>query len=361
MHKPAPMIRIPSLIAVLLVFLQVYNAAAAADGEKRQAPPPAQVVTAHARSGEASPHAEYIGTVEFPEVSAVASEVGGRVASVSIEEGRKVRRDEQLAVIDSQLLSKDYQSAVAQHRTVLADLENAALELERLETLRESRSISEQQYDVGRFKEAGLRRKAESLKAEAERLAIQIGKCVIRAPFDGIVLEKLSSPGEWVSPGTVVARLARTDAMDVRVSVPEAVLPFITEGRKVVARTGQQEYEGHVTAVIPLGDVATRTFPVKVRLKRTDGLAQGMQARVGLPTDEARPAVLVPRDAVIRSAGRMVVWTVQNGTAVPVDVVVNAWLGLDAAVAGKGLVQGSEVVIKGNERLRPGQPVTAAR
>ncbi|MFV0422001.1 efflux RND transporter periplasmic adaptor subunit [Oleidesulfovibrio sp.] len=360
MHTHASRIVIPSLIAVLLVFLQVYNANAANNEQKKTGPPPAQVVTAKARSGEASPRAEYIGTIEFPDLSNVAAEVAGRVAQVKVEEGQRVSKGQPLVIIGNEKLIKEHESAVAQYQMILSDLENASIDLERLKTLRDSRSISEQKYDTARFKEAGLHRKAASLKADADRLAIEISKSVIRAPFDGIVLEKHSSPGEWVSAGTQVVTLARTDAMDVRVSIPEAILPFVTIGREVVAHVGQREFAGKVSAVIPLGDVATRTFPVKVRLDEADGLAQGMQARIGLPTDAPRPAVLVPRDAVIQSMGRTVVWCVREGSAVPVDVVVNAWLGFDAAVVGQGLTAGTEVVIKGNERLRPGQPVISA-
>jgi multidrug efflux pump subunit AcrA (membrane-fusion protein) len=68
---------------------------------------------------------------------------------------------------------------------------------------------------------------------------------------------------------------------------------------------------------------------------------------------------MVHRDAVIQSHGNFVVWVVREGKALPVPVKVAAYAGMEAAVRGQGLKAGVDVVIKGNERLRPGQPVMA--
>jgi RND family efflux transporter MFP subunit len=174
------------------------------------------------------------------------------------------------------------------------------------------------------------------------------------------VLAKHTSVGEWLSPGSAVADVAMDGAVDVVVEAPQAILGFQAKGAEVELSVAGRSLKGVITAVIPKGDVATRTFPVKVRVTNDGSLAQGMEARVRLASGVEAKAVLVPRDAVVQAFGAYVVWLVQGGAAVQVPVQVQAYVGMEAAVAGQGFGPGMDVVVKGNERLRPGQPVMAA-
>jgi len=109
--------------------------------------------------------------------------------------------------------------------------------------------------------------------------------------------------------------------------------------------------------VVPLGDVSTRTIPVKIRIPNRYGFIEGMSARVFLPTAEPRQALLVPRDAVISRFGRTVVFVVRKSRAAMIPVEIIGYDGPRAGVAGPGLAAGMQVVVKGNERVQDGQPV----
>lgn len=343
---------------IVVLMLLIPCAVFAAEQEKKGGGrPPANVVVAKARDGKAAPQGEFIGSIRFPEVSDVAAEVQGRVDTVQFDAGDAVTGGNILVRLDSDLLGKRLEAARAEHEQALADLENARLESERMSKLIASRSVSRKEYDEARLSEQALGKKAIAMKAEAERLRLEIAKSAIRAPFDGVVLERHASRGEWVSAGTPVATVARNDYVEVQVEVPQHVLPYVRTGIDVPVAVGGKRLAGKVTAVIPEGDEVTRTFPVKVRLDSVDGLAQGMEARVSFPTGAEISAVLVPRDAVITQFRQNVVWVVREGKAMSVPVIVEAWMGHDAAVKGQGITAGALVVSKGNERLRPGQPV----
>jgi len=339
-----------------------------ADGEQggkkeaqRQGPPPARVVTATARSGEVRPQFTYVGSVYFPEVSEVAAEVAGRVDSYNFEEGRSVAMGQELVELDTELVEKDLETAKFEYRNVFSSLENARRELQRINALYRKKTVSEQDYDKAFYLVAGLENRATALQAKVARLEIQLEKSVVKAPFDGLVLERLVDRGEWVNPGTPVAILARNDTVDVVVHVPENVLPFLHEGMPLAAEVGGRRLDGEVRAVIPRGDVATRTFPVKIRAVNDGTLAEGMEARVRVPAGEKREAVLVPRDALLLAMDRNQVWVVFGDKAVSIPVEVTAYLDADVAVRSLDpateLAPGMQVVVKGNERLRPGQPV----
>lgn len=347
-------------IWVLALVMVLAAAAAAAEdggGQKPQGPPPANVVVARSGAGAVTPTAVFVGTVRFPEVSDVAAEVEGRVDAVRVEEGDLVRRGAVLAALDTALLSKDLAAAEALRDRAAASLELARIEERRLSVLFRDQAVSEQEYDRARFAARELDAGVRALAAEAARLAERLDRAAVRAPFDGVVLERRVDRGEWLSAGRVVAVLARTGAMEVCLAAPEKVYAFARPGCEVEVAVAGRTLRGVIFARTPGGDAATRTFPVKVRLAESAGLAQGMEARVSLPAADPAAAVLVPRDAVVMAQGQSMIFVVEAGLAKAVPVTVAAYLGMTAGVNGPGLAGGMDVVVKGQERLRPGQPV----
>ena len=328
---------------------------------KQQGPPPAIVVTATAKSGLIQPQYEYIGSVYFPELSEVAAEISGRVDDYTFEEGRPVKKGQPLIKLNTELEKKDLETAKSEYRNIYSSLENARRDLERIKALYQKKTVSEQDYDKAFYLVAGLENRATALEAKVQRLEIELKRADTRAPFDGVVLQRLVDRGEWLNPGTTVALIARNDVVDVQVNVPQEVLAFLHEGQTLPIIIGEQRFEGEVFAIIPQGDVATRTFPVKVRIDNPGNLAQGMEARVRVPTGSETESVLVPRDAVLMARGINSLWAIFNDLAVNIPVEVTAYQGMEAAV--RSLVEetplkpGMQVVIKGNERLRPGQKV----
>ena len=321
-------------------------------------PPPALVAVSGVREGMIVPRTEFVGTVYYPEVSEVSSEVNGNVQQVTFDEGQRVRKGDVLVRLDADLLEKTLVSTRALHAQTLAELEKATLDLKRIEKLYREESIAEQVYDENRFRVKSLEKKGESLQADVERLEIELSKKTVRAPFDGVVLKKHVDRGEWLSPGSAVATLARDDTMDVIVEVPGEVVPFVSKGGSVQIRAAGKEIQGRVTAIVPKGDIATRTFPVKIRVRNRYSLIEGMEAIVEIPSGKKEKALLVPRDALVTVMGQTVVFTVVDGRAKMVPVTVNRYVGKEVAVRANGLKPGMEVLIKGNERVRDGQPVT---
>jgi RND family efflux transporter MFP subunit len=324
---------------------------------KPAGPPPAQVVVSSVTSGTVSPAAEFVGTVYFREVSDVAGEVDGKVNDVRFEEGKRVKGGEVLVRLETDLLRKEIEARKAAHEEVLADLENASIDLRRSEDLYSKELIAEQAYDQTRFRVKGLEKKAASLKADLERLEIELGKKDIKAPYNGVVIEKFVDRGEWLEAGGRVATMARDDVVDVIVNVPQEVMKSVTPGMEVEIIAGSGRMKGNIFSVIPRGDIQTRTYPVKIRAKNSLSLVEGMEARMILPTGEKKKSLIVPRDAVLRKFGDTVVYVVSDFTAKMFSVDVVGYSGLTAGVEGEGLKEGMKVVVKGNERLMDGQTV----
>lgn len=329
--------------------------------QPRTSPPPPLVVAAPVASGRIAPQKEFVGTVYFVEVSEVAAEIEGIVETLKIEDGQRVKSGQALVELNTDLIAKRLDATRATHKQVQAELEVALLDLSRKEALFRKGSIAEGNYDDSRFRARALERRADSLKAEVERLELEIKKSVIRAPYDGIVVRRSVDRGEWLARGKPVAVLARDEAVDIVVEVPETAIGQIRPGVAARVSAGGESFEGAVFAVVPRVSETTRTLPVKVRMANRKGLVEGQSATVMLPTAAPQPALIVPRDAVITSMGRTVVFVVEEARVRMVPVSVVGFEGLAAGVAAEGLAEGMRVVVKGNERLRDGQEVALAR
>ena len=323
-------------------------------------PPPAVVVVAPVASGEMAEEREFLGTVYFQETSLVASEVSGRVLEVHFEQGDRVRRGDKLVTMDGVLKSKDLQSRRAQREEVLAELSRVQRELGRMQRLYEQNTVAEQEYEKVKFLASALERRAESLAAEISRIQEELRMLVILAPFDGVVLSRMSNLGEWLSSGSPVAELARDDVVDILVNVPVNVALGLELGLVVRGSAAGLELEGRVQAVVPRGDVSTRTFPVKVRLPNEHGLLEGMEVRMYLPTGQRHEGLTVPRDAVVPSPMGQVIFLVREGQAKMVPVTVLGFAQDTAGIEAQDVALGDQVVVKGQERLRDGQSVRVA-
>ncbi len=205
-------------------------------------------------------------------------------------------------------------------------------------------------------------------EAEVQRLQDMRAKYTLRAPYPGYVVSMLTEKGAWIQQGDPVAEIVELDPVEIVVSVPEAYITALREGMQIRAEVDalpDQLFEGTVYRIVPQADLRSRTFPVKVRLSNPAPggdplLKAGMLARVMLAVGEPRPALMVPKDALVldvRATQIVVVDQKLQIRLIPVQLGV-AQEGLIQVMDSTGsLREGDQVVIRGNERLRPGQTV----
>lgn len=212
-------------------------------------------------------------------------------------------------------------------------------------------------------------------EAAVERIDDQLAKHTIRSPFNGWVVQRFTEQGQWVVRGGLVARVAELNTVEVEVQVPELTIGSLQPGMDVRldfdAAPGQA-WIGTVERIVPQADLLSRSFPVKVVLENrvVDGqpvLRGGLLARAWLPVGRRGVANVVPKDALVLGGPSPVVYAVTAdreasaaggpgqlaGTARAVEVSLGATVSGNVEVIG-GLSPGEYVVIRGNERLRPG-------
>ncbi|OQW98236.1 MAG: hypothetical protein BWK74_05025, partial [Desulfobacteraceae bacterium A6] len=204
---------------------------------------------------------------------------------------------------------------------------------------------------------------AQELKrseAEIERLLYELKHKQVFAPISGFVAKEHTEVGEWVNAGGPVVTLVDLGRIKINVDVPERYAVQLSSKSDVkvsIKSLPGRQLAGKVQSVLPSGNTGSRTYPVRIFIPNPDlKIKSGMEATVLFSLDGGKNALLVQKDAVVPAGDNKIVFKVIDGKALPVMVKIIGYYDGNAAVEGD-LKPGDKVVIRGNERLRPGQPV----
>ena len=340
-------------LASILAALSPAPVAAQPDGQGN-GPPPAPVVVAPAERRMLAPVTWYPGTVISRNHARVAAEVEGRLEWVA-EVGAAIAGGEMVARLDDVLLRQslaESEAAVARERARLTYLD---AQVERLSTLATQNTVTRSRLDEAvaeRDMTLGALRAADArVSLTRERLE----RTRIKAPFDGIVTERLRQNGEWAKSGESVVRLVDAHSLEVQTWIPIAALSFVREGGELALEANPNRSTGTVRTIVPVGDNRSRLYELRLRV----GGARwpvGQDVRVAIPTAEAREVVAVPRDALVLRRDGAVVFRV-GGNDLAERVAVTPGIAQGSLIEVDGIAPGDRVVTRGGERLRPGQPV----
>ncbi|UCH74767.1 MAG: efflux RND transporter periplasmic adaptor subunit [Rhodospirillales bacterium] len=305
----------------------------------------------------------------------VAALVGGPVAEVLVEVGDRVAKGDVMVRLstDSSLGQRNLREAElheeeAALETARAQARLASLELRRLESLKKSAAFSQARYEdklteVARYDSEVAEAVAAVIRADANlRLAeLDLERADIQAPYNGVVTVLQATEGAYVNTGAPVVTLVNDESLEIEADVSAERLSALTPGLDVSARLDDgRQFTASVRAVIPTENALTRTRPVRFtpHIDQMDGvrLATDQSVSVLLPIGEPRPVVSVHKDAVIARGTGYIVFVVIDGKATPRPVRLGEATGPRMEVL-SGLMAGDLVVVRGNERLLPGQPV----
>ena len=296
----------------------------------------------------ATPLEEYLqlsGPAEPLRAAVLSAEEGGRVETVSMDKGSRVRAGEALIALDRRLLAADLESA-------RAGLDLASFNEERVRQLRAENAVSELDYEQAR---AELRRAS----AIAQAAELRHERAVLTAPFDGVVADRYVEPGELLVPGTPVLRILDPFVLKLECDVTERDITELFEGMAAqVEFAGNPEtLMGRIHWVGFAADPKTGKFPVEVRVDNADlSLRPGVMGRARVLRARHEDVIAIPRDAVVERAGGPTAFVVEEGVAVERSLSLGPDHGL-MVVVDDGLAPGDRLVVRGQRELRPGMTV----
>ena len=348
----------PLSLVLCLVTLPACNEQQAAPPPPARPPSPVRV--APVLQQEVKRTVTLVGTVEPWKRSVVASEVEGLVRAFPAEEGMKVTRGQLLARLRTETLKIRLDSAVALYRESGARYQRAKRDLKRIRVLFKRELVTQKDFDAAVAEEAALKERLSQLNAEIRQVRDSLHKSRIVAPFDGWITQEFTEIGQWVEEGGAIVEIVDLSRVQVEVPLPERYVSQIQIHDPVTATfDGLPAFEarGRVLSLVAQADRAARTFPVKVEIPNPAlAIKSGMVSRVTLQIDRPHQGIVVPKDALVLRGGKAFVFWVNEGTVE--QIPITAVLHVEDVVEIEGPVHvGMDVVVEGNERLFPGQPV----
>jgi membrane fusion protein (multidrug efflux system) len=393
---------VQSLMAGLLLVATLASGACSsgdAKGKDQSAPAPAIVVAAAAAVEQ--PIARFIratGTLMAEQQADVAAETSGRVIAATVERGAAVAQGAELVRIsatetDAQLKEAEANAgqiearlgitpgvtfdvnAVPEVQNAKASFELAQSEFNRIKALLDQRVVSQSEYDQRRTQMEAARQQYEAAKngaaqqyqsLQAARARVTLARkanadTVVRAPFSGVVAERLVTTGDYVNKGMKIAIVVRVDPLRVQLTIPEQFVAAVATGQPVTfevdAYPGRQ-FEGRVKYVSPALQADQRALTVEAIVPNPKSvLKPGLFATARIEQPARTPGVLVPAGAVLTSSGTSRVYVV-NGDHVDERIVTTGETVGTLVEISKGLKAGERVATKNVAQLADGIKVS---
>ncbi len=327
------------------------------------------VTTSPVTQGALNTEQIFIGSIHFSQSSILASKTQGLVLKVNFDTTSQAREGDVLVELDHEILNSKVKAIKASIKELRLLKEKSSKDLKRYQKLVQQKNVSQQKYDEIYYDKIRIDQKLISSNAELEALVIERQQNIITAPFNGLITERHIEIGEWVDKGGKIATLVNPQKVISLFDLPASYALDIKPDQKITVQVGSRLLNGKIEGVIIQGDNKSRTFPLKISLTTDNAiLFEGMEAQINLPRSTSNDALLVPRDAVIKRFGSDVIFIVETADneskAAMYPITVHLYDNSMASISAKDptsekkLKAGMPVIVKGNERVFPGQTVS---
>jgi RND family efflux transporter MFP subunit len=372
------------------------------DGKTGPVLPSRAVQAAPAESRPMERAVSVIGALAAIDHATLSVKVAGRLQTISVDLGTRVRKGEivaQIEPVDYELRLKSADALLAQARARLGlplTGSDDTVKAEETSTVRQAKAaVLESQKQRDRTRELAKRgissqadlevaeanydiafnRHLEALEDIRQRQGVlqqrrtdveiarqQLADTRLIAPFDGIVQERKASPGEFLNIAAPVVTLVKVDPLRLRVEVPERNASGVRAAQKIrlTVEGDTNRYAGTIARLSPAITEVSRMLIVEADIANQDGkLRPGTFARADIVLAEAEPATTIHKDALVTFAGLEKIFLVKDGKAAEKNIAVGRRAGDFIEVLGG--VKSGDLVVLNPGALQNGQPVTTER
>jgi RND family efflux transporter MFP subunit len=306
---------------------------------------------------------EYAAEVRARVETRLGFRVGGKILVRQAEAGQRVQAGQVLAEVDVQDYALAAQAAQAQVVGAKSQRDLAAADFKRYEALLAQNFISAAELERRSAVLKAAQATLDQALAQAQSQTNQASYAKLTAPTAGVITAVEAEPGQVVSAGQPVVRLAQEGPRDALFAVPEHVVSRLKLGQKMSATVGNthQVVQGQVREIGASADPVTRTFTVKLGLVKAEGLPLGTTLNVQAPqlAGSQSDVIKVPANALRQEGTQTTVWVFDPQTSTVASQVVQvATADGNEVVIAAGLKPGQQIVSTGVHVLSPGQKVS---
>jgi len=299
--------------------------------------------------------------------SAISPRVAGVVERIFVNAGDWVEAGQQILTLDPVIAQIEVTAARARVDEEVARHKDAVRQRKEYESLINQKAVATTSLASAVADEEAAKAAVARQQAELMRLEELLSRHNLTAPFSGVVAEKHVEAGQWVDADAAVVKLVALDRIRIRAWLPQRYYRQVdleAPVRIVFDALPGEAFTGQLSALVAVGDHSTRSFPVLIDLDNAQHrIAPGMSTRIFVELAGSQTqALLVPRDAIVLKAdGSRIVWRLtpaEEGFEVEaVKLLAGRRQGDLVEVLESTLQAGDDIVLLGNENLRPGQVV----
>jgi RND family efflux transporter MFP subunit len=301
--------------------------------------------------------------------------VAGRVETISVRLGDRVRRGQMLAKIEDRELQEQVRQAQASYevsaatiRQREADLRFAQTNLDRSRNLFDRQLIPRQTFDDAEARYQASAAQVDLAKAQHQQsmarldeLKINLANTVITSPVNGFVGKRTLDPGAWVTPNSALLSVVDISTVRMVANVVEKDLRRISAGHRATVAVDAfpgEEFSGRVARVSPVLDPATRTAQIEVEIDNANfRLKPGMYARVDFTVERRENTLVVPANALVDVEGRHGVFRPAEGDVAKFHEIQVGLTSDQLVEVASGLAEGDRIVTTGAAALREGDKI----
>jgi HlyD family secretion protein len=332
--------------------------------------PPMTVELAKVARGKIASNISVVGNLIGQQTVDVAPKAGGRLQSVTVKLGDRVRRGQAIAKIEDREIIEQVNQAEASQRVAEAnvrrseaDLSLALTNVERARNLFARQLLPKQQLDdaEARYTSAVAAldlARAQTAQSEArlKELRINLANTNVVSPTDGFVSVRHVDPGAWVSQNAPVASVVDISSLRLVANVVEKDLKAVNPGDRAEVEVDAypgEKFNGRIARVAPILDPATRTASMEIEIPNPENrLKPGMYAKVTLEVDSRENVLLVPKIALVDSEGQRGIYQPNDENRAQFKPVTVGLEDNQKAEIREGLLEGDVVISTGAGALR---------
>ena len=286
--------------------------------------------------------------------------VNGKILERPVDVGTQVKTGDLLARLDPQQYKQDFEVAKSEIAVAEAEVTRSQAQEYRQRELLKNGHTTQVAYDqaLKTFKTAQAQ--LDATRARQVQASENLAYTELKADNDGVITAIGADPGQVVSAGQMVVRLAQPGEREAVFNIAEGAFKSPPKDPTVtvhLVNNPEIETAGKVRYVSPQADPATRTYTVRVSLPGAPPQMRLGANVVGTVTLDQGQTVSIPGSALFQKDGKPAVWRVEKDSTVQLKpITVQRYQG-DSVVVGDGLAQGDVVVTAGVQKLLPGQKV----
>lgn len=307
---------------------------------------------------------EYVADIHSVKYVEVRSKVKGYLEHSYVDEGQNVKQGQLLFALNSAEFEKELQKAKAAHKSAIADLKAAEVDLGNVRHLVEKNIVAKTELAVSEAKVAALKADVEEAKAHQEQVALQLSFTQIKAPYQGIINRIPKKVGSLIEEGDILTSISDNHEIFAYFNLSEAdYLNYVANGEPIdkvsllLANNALYSEQGKLETIESEFDKTTGNIAFRARFPNPNNvLKHGSNGKI-IIDKQVKNALLIPQKSTFEIQDKLFVFVVKPDGTVKQQTIIPKLQLKDFYIVESGLSAQDKIVFEGVETMKDGNKI----